>query len=439
VHDSAGRFYRCGPLNRNEKEIMTVLRDLCVLKRSGREIRFFLKGVKMVIIFRFVLIILLTALFVNGWNTPAQKAFAQGTAQKQTRDGVLGQGEYSGKYWPTKEWRECWPEAVGMNSEKLRQAIEYAATPAFNTDGLVIIRKGHIVGEVYFGKFKIDSKHQSASMAKSFTSTLVGIAVDKGLIKDIDERICRYYREWDCNNQNDFRSRITIRHALTLTTGLEWQEDWSKWDPATNDALKMGQSGRFMKYMAERKGLYEPGQRFYYSTGDPMLLSRVIQAVTGVTVFEFARQNLFKPLNIANIDWQEDRDGYTSTGWGLNTTVRDYAKFGYLFLNKGYWEDRRIVSGEWVEKSTQTDPSVKMWSAYGYLWHVNLPLRLSFSRSPVSTDAIPADGYMAEGVRGQNIFIIPSRDLVIVRVANQTRGAMDLVAFLTMVLNAIEK
>ena len=181
-----------------------------------------------------------------------------------------------------------------MNSEKLLQAIEYAATPAFNTDGLVIIRKGHIVGEAYFGKFKIDSRHQSASMAKSFTSTLVGIAIDKGLIKDIDERICRYYPEWDCNNQDDFRSRITIRHVMTLTTGLQWHEDWSKWDPATNDALKMGQSGRFVKYMAERKGLYEPGSQFEYSTGDPILLSRVIQQVTGVTALEFARQNIFK-------------------------------------------------------------------------------------------------------------------------------------------------
>ncbi len=76
-----------------------------------------------------------------------------------------------------------------MNSEKLRQAIEYAATPAFNTEGLVIIRKGYIVGEAYFGNFKIDSRHVSHSMAKSFTSTLVGIAIDKGLIKDIDERI----------------------------------------------------------------------------------------------------------------------------------------------------------------------------------------------------------------------------------------------------------
>jgi CubicO group peptidase (beta-lactamase class C family) len=387
---------------------------------------------------KFFWISLLAVILGNNFSpVPFQNPLI-GTALASEKANVLGQGEYSGKYWPTREWRGCKPEAVGMNSGKLLQAIEYAATPAFNTEGLVIIRKGHIVGEAYLGNFKIDSRHVSHSMAKSFTSTLVGIAIDKGLIKDIDERICRYYPEWDCNNKDDFRSRITIRHVMTLTTGLQWHEDWSKWDPATNDALKMGQSGRFVKYMTERKGLYEPGSRFEYSTGDPILLSRVIQQVTGGTALEFARQNIFKPLNITNIDWEKDRDGYTATAWGLQTTARDFAKFGYLFLNKGRWENQHVVSEAWVEQATKTDPSVKMWDAYGYLWHVNLPARLKVNRSPISTEAIPADGFMAEGVLGQNIFIIPSRDLVIVRVANQTKGAMDLVKFLTMVLNAIE-
>ncbi len=125
---------------------------------------------------------------------------------------------------------------------------------------------------------------------------------------------------------------------------------------------------------------------------------------------------------------------------GLQTTVRDFAKLGYLFLNKGCWENQQIVSREWVEQATKTDPSVKMWDAYGYLWHVDLPNRLQFkfTRSPVSSDTIPRDGFMAEGVLGQNIFIIPSKDLVIVRVANETGRKMDLVKFLTMVLGAIE-
>ena len=353
--------------------------------------------------------------------------------------GALGKGKYSGKYWPTNDWRTCQPEEVGIDSNKLSKAIEYVATPRFNNEGIVIIKDGYIIAESYFGLFRKSSKHTSHSMAKSFTSTLIGIAIDKGLIAGIDEKICKYYASWDCTDKEDLRSKITLRHAMTLTTGLEWHEDWSRWDPATNDALKMGASCHFVKYMSNREGVDEPGQVFKYSTGDPMLLSRIIQKSTRKTAFEFAKQNLFKPLNITNVDWATDLDGYTSTAWGLELTVRDYAKFGYLFLNKGRWEDKQIVSKQWVEKSTHTDPSVRMWDAYGYLWHVNLPHRLKWNNSPLPRDTIPSDGYMAEGVMGQNIFIIPSKDLVIVRVANQTGEGMDLVKFLNMVLKLIKK
>ena len=318
-----------------------------------------------------------------------------------------------------------------MDSRKLSEAVEYAATPKYNTEGVVVIKDGYVVAEAYFGKFRRDSQHVSHSMAKSFTSALIGIAIDQKLIAGVDEKLCRYYRDWDASDKDDLRSRITIRHALTLTSGLKWHEDWSKWDPATNDALKMGASGHFVKYMSGRAGLHEPGQRFVYSTGDPMLLSLVIQKATGMTAFDYARKNIFKPLNMSRVRWDKDRDGYTSTAWGLHTTVRDFAKFGYLYLKRGRWEDRQIVSEQWVERSTKTDPSVKMWNAYGYLWHVNLPVRLNARRS-----SIPADSYMAEGVLGQNIVIIPSKNLVIVKVANQRESHLDLVKFLTMVVKS---
>jgi len=104
------------------------------------------------------------------------------------------------------------------------------------------------------------------------------------------------------------------------------------------------------------------------------------------------------------------------------------------YLNKGKWEDKQIVSEEWVNISTRTDPSVRMWKGYGYLWHVNLPLRLNAKDSN-----IPADGYMAEGIRGQNIIIIPSKELVIVKVANSQGRGMNLVKFLTLALDAIDE
>jgi CubicO group peptidase (beta-lactamase class C family) len=372
---------------------------------------------------------LLTVSLVLTCNPASQDAARADSGANDRK--YIAQGKYTGSYWPTRGWRTCNPEAVRMDSRKLSEAVRYAATPEYNTEGLVVIKDGYIVAEAYFGKFRQDSTHVSHSMAKSFTSALIGIAIDQKLLSGIHEKLCRYYQDWDANDKDDPRSRITIRHALTLTSGLKWQEDWSKWDPATNDALKMGASGRFVKYMSGRAGLHEPGQRFTYSTGDPMLLSLVLQKATGMTAFGFARKNLFKPLNISKVRWDGDREGYTSTAWGLHTTVRNYAKFGYLYLNKGRWENRQIVPKQWVAKSTRTDPGVKMWNAYGYLWHVNLPVRLN---APGSN--LPADGYMAEGVLGQNIVVIPSQKLVIVKVANQRRAQLDLVKFLGMILDS---
>ncbi len=343
----------------------------------------------------------------------------------------LCQGENEGAYWPTKGWRTARPEEAGMDSQKLVKALEYAADPRYKTDGVAIVKNGYIVAEAYLGEFGQDTKHVSHSMAKSFTSALVGIAIDQGWIPGVDAKLCQYFDEWACDDE--LRSKTRIRHALTLTTGLRWHEDWENFDPNTNDAMQMIYSGEYLAYMLGREAIHEPGEFFTYSTGDPMLLSGVIAETTGMSALEFAKTNLFQPMGISSVRWDSDKEGYTATFSMLYLTVRDYAKFGYLYLNKGKWEDKQIVSEAWVEASTRTDPSVKMWDAYGYLWHVNLPLRLGARHSN-----IPADGYMAEGIMGQNIVIIPSKDLVIVKVANAQEGGMDLVRFLTLVLDAIE-
>lgn len=379
-------------------------------------------------------IVVLTILLIAGCSS--QSKVVASAMKESEKISYIAQGENTGPYWPTNGWKTCAPETVGMDAQKLDLAMAYATNPKFKTEGILVVKDGYIISEAYIGSFTQDSEHISNSMAKSFSSALVGIAIDKGLIANIDERICQYYETWDCADPDDLRSKITLRHAMTLTTGLEWKEDWSTWNYKTNDALKMALSGYFTEYMSQRKGLYEPGTHFLYSTGDPMLLSKVIQQATGMSAFEFAQQQIFKPLNFSKVRWNKDEDAYTATSHGLYTTTRDYAKFGFLFLNKGQWEDQQIVSEKWVEHSTQTDPSVNMWKAYGYLWHVNLPLRLSGKKHTTSTDAIPADGYMAEGVLGQNIIIIPSKNLMIVKVANQKTQQIDLAKLITLVINA---
>ena len=108
----------------------------------------------------------------------------------------LGKGDYLGDYWPTSGWRTCRPEEVGLSSDKLIEVYDYAANPNIHTQGIAIIRKGYIVGEGYFNDFTIQSRHESFSVAKSFSSALIGIAIDKGLIKDVDERVSDFYPEW---------------------------------------------------------------------------------------------------------------------------------------------------------------------------------------------------------------------------------------------------
>ena len=372
----------------------------------------------------------LIALFIFGCSPASQ------VAAPEIADEVIATGEYTGDYWPTKGWRTCEPKAVGMDAQKLKKAMAYAASPEFKTDGIAIIRNGHIIAETYFGFFEQNYSHVSFSMAKGFTSTLIGMAIDKGLVSGLDEKLCHYYENWDCENANDLRSRITIRHALTLTTGLKWFENWPKWDIENNDALKMGMSNDYVKYVSEQPGLHEPGQQTYYSTGDPMLLSQVIQKATGKNAFEFAKEHLFKPLNIKKVRWDEDDAGHTATSMGLYMPVREYAKLGFLFLNKGQWENQEIVSKQWAEKSLQTDPSVNMSDTYGYLWHINLAKKLKERGSLAATERIPADAFMAAGVLGQNIVVIPSKNLVIVKVATQQKIRMDLGKLIVMILEA---
>lgn len=372
--------------------------------------------------------------------------FGFSTARADTADidpefgKYLGQGKNTGQYWPTEDWRSSKPEEVGMDSEALVEAFEYAATPEFRTRSVVVIKDGYIVGEAYYGRVKKSTKHSSHSMAKSYTSALIGIAIGQGLIESVDAKVCQFYEEWDCDDQDDIRRTMTLKHLMTLTSGLDWKEDWSYGYKGRNNTLEMARSSNFLEYMLEREGLHKPGTKFTYSTGDPMLLSGVIQKVTGMTALKYAQKNLFSKIGAPRIRWGHDQAGNTITAWGIRATARDYAKFGYLFLNKGLWGGEQVVPRKWVEASTRTQSGIMGWAAYGLLWHVKLPLRLKYSGFEVSSDTnIPRDSYMAEGTGGQNIFIIPSKNLVIVRVASQRAARLDEVEFLEAIIGAVKE
>jgi CubicO group peptidase (beta-lactamase class C family) len=329
------------------------------------------------------------------------------------------------EYWPNDDWREKTPAELGFDPTALQAAADYE-TQYSSTQALLIIRHGYIALEKYYGGFSATQRHESYSMAKSFSSALLGIAIDEKLIKGVDEKVCQYYPdEWDCSDTSDPRSRITIHHVETVSTGLEWHEDWRSTATGTNDAYNLN----LLDYTLSRMAVSEPGVMMRYSTGDPSLLSGILQEATGMTALAYAKTKLFAKIGTPGITWNSDNKGRTTTYAGLGATAREYAKFGYLYLNGGKWNGEQIVPSAWVEMTTRAKDPCTDW--YYYNWHVNPPVRLGTQDgtcadlvcTPTAYADLPPDTFFAAGVNGQLVFIVPSADVVIVRLANDSPGS----------------
>lgn len=329
-------------------------------------------------------------------------------------------------YWPTADWRSESADKLGFDADKLAQAVAFK-TPESNTQAVLVIRHGYIAAEKYFGAFGASTPHESYSMAKSFTSGLVGIAIAEGKLSSVDEKVCAAYpAQWSCDDASDPRSRVTVDHAMNLMTGLAWQEDWR--------STKVGQPNdayapEMLERVLARKAVMEPGLKRRYSTGDPALLSGVLQKATGMTAYAYAKQKIFDVIGTPGVRWSSDSKGRTNTYANLKATAREYAKYGYLYLNRGRWDGAQVVPAEWVDRTTRAVHPCEDWNQN--LWHVNLPVRLGKQDPacdglfclPTDHANLPADGFFAEGVAGQFIFVVPSEDLVIVRLANDKMGS----------------
>jgi len=351
----------------------------------------------------------------------------------------LKKGKYEGEYFPTDGWRECSPEEVGFSSEKLEKVYEYAANPNITTQALILIRKGYIFFELYLNGFSRYSKHWSYSVAKSFTSALVGIACDEGLIKSLDEKIYEYYKsdynQYFSGDDGDLKRMITIRNLLTMSSGIEWCEEEEGKD---DDAFKMMEYEDYLKYVLEKPMRAEPGTYWYYSSGDPMLLSLVLEKATGKKPSEYAKEKLFDRIGMKDVYWAEDGKGHTITAWGIKTTARQFAKFGYLYLKNGKWEDKQIISESWVKHSvlpvSNYYKSLPWVNFYGYLWWL-LPALNDYQRYN-----LPQKTYLAWGLHTQQIFVIPEKELIIVRLGYETDERNDEwkeAEFLSIVMNAM--
>ena len=270
----------------------------------------------------------------------------------------------------------------------------------------LIVKDGRLVYEAYFHGFSRDVLHRLYSVTKSVTSSLIGIAIEDGLISGVDEPVMAYFPEYVGEGWDESKNAITLEHLLIMSSGLQYDENSYPYSDSRNSWSQMTATGDWMKWTLDQPLVAEPGTRFNYSTGNSHLFAGIIYKTVGVHATEFAEERLFGPLGIGNYFWYVG-DGYPATGGsfgGLKLRPRDMAKFGTMYLNGGRWKGEQVVPKEWVSESVV--PRISSWgdSQYGYQWWLH--------SGRVSGEDV--DWFAARGYGDQLIAVVPSLDMVIV-------------------------
>jgi len=298
-------------------------------------------------------------------------------------------------YSPAEGLRSTAPEQQGIDSQKLAEALDGIRQRNMNIHSLLIVRSGFVVLDAYFYPYDEKDLHDIASVTKSLTSALVGIAIGQGKIKAVNQPLLQFFPGRSIANQEPRKERLTLEHLLSMTSGLD-----CKFQPGELTLRQMKQSQDWTQFMLDLPMAADPGSKFVYCSGGTHLLSAIISQTTGQNELEFARQTLFNPLGITEVLWPSDPQGINH-GWGdLRMHPRDLAKLGLLWLNRGVWEGKSIVPASWVDESTRVHAKTSMDSDYGYGWWVK------------THD--PPFAYEAVGRGGQRVTVVPSKNLIVV-------------------------
>ena len=295
------------------------------------------------------------------------------------------------------------------------------------TDSLLIIKNGVIVYERYARGFDAEKPHLSWSVAKSLTSALIGVAVHRGALA-LTDSVCRFVREAEATGH----CAITVKDLITFSSGMKWQEEYENQTYQVSSVLSMLFGGGHVDQLAHilsHPVTGTPGTTWSYSTADAQLASlvarRALEVRDGRDAFW---TQLFDRIGMSKLVFEEDKRGMPQGGSTLYATPRDFAKFGFLFLNDGCWNGERLLPEGWVKASTTpseayvaTLPAEPRPS--GNAWWLNRPLPAQ-SRPKPFPDA-PEDAYLASGHWGQRIIVVPSEDVLVIRFGDDRKATID--------------
>jgi CubicO group peptidase (beta-lactamase class C family) len=302
--------------------------------------------------------------------------------------------------WPIPDWTAATPESQGMSSGDLADLVDSILKQGDPIHQLLVIRNGRIVLEAAFPPFRKNAPHSVYSCTKSVTSTLIGIAMGQGKIGGVDRRVLSFFPERQIAHRDARKEAMTLEHLLTMTTGLDWSEWGIPYGNPDNISWKWLRSPDAVQFVLDAPMSVDPGSRFNYNSGASHLLAAILRKETGQSPLAFAREQLFQPLGISDVLWQVDAQGLEFGGTGLVLRPRDLARIGYLFLQGGSWQGRRIVPAEWVRNAVASHVSVSESQGYGYQWWVE-----------------SKGGYAAQGFGGQTLWVVPELQLIVVTTA----------------------
>lgn len=285
------------------------------------------------------------------------------TAQGERVDTYVYAAPTGGDGWSTASASDVGADAAGL----VAFVEDVLADPVRHTDGLVVAVDGQLVLDEYFWGVDPDAPHPIASITKSVTSMLCGIARDQGRFPDLDTPIHDLLSDHTGTHWVDDRVAITLRHVLTMSAGLDWVESGVGYLDRRNDASLMESSADMVAYTLDKRVVRPPGTVFAYTSGLSVVLGEVLARAVGADVVSFAREHLFGPLGIERFMWVADAAGHTHTGGGLALRPRDLAKLGQVMADGGVWAGQRLVPAAWVAEST-TLHTRNEESSYGYQW-----------------------------------------------------------------------
>ncbi len=289
-------------------------------------------------------------------------------------------------------WRHSTPEEQGVDSRDLTRALRPLRDDGIALHSLIIVRNGDIVLEVYAPPYDKDTLHNVKSVSKSIMSAVVGIALQEGMLAGLDQAVHSFFPAYVADDADPRKRSITLRHLLTMTAGLDLDENGPIW----TDIVA---SDDWIKAALARPMSADPGGRFLYSTALTHIMSGILTRASGQRLLQLCRSRLFDPLGIGEVQWRQDPLGYDFGGAELFMKPRDMAAFGLLYLNGGRWNGRQIVPASWVKESTRNQmQGVEADDGYGYWWWRDL------------TGDI---GYRASGWGGQHIVVLPGLNMVV--------------------------